>query len=181
MTQEISFEDPVMPPGSSTVALLAKGSGEFLLRKPVRTAPSRERNEAMLASPEHQNIEREQSLIRRPSTNLSKRKAIVLQRWTGVVERVTAGGFLARISDHTNPSNPPEEVELDLQEVSKSDRPLVVAGAAFYWSIGYRDTEGGQRERVATLRFARQPSLSQTDVDQIFEEADDLAAYLESA
>ena len=58
--------------------------------------------------------------------------------------------------------------------------PLVAEGAAFYWSIGYRDTPGGQRERVAALRFVRQPRLSEADVKQIFEQADRLATFLES-
>jgi hypothetical protein len=76
--------------------------------------------------------------------------------------------------------NPLEEVELDREEVSKSDLPLLAKGAVFYCSIGYRDTPGGQRERIFTLRFARQPRLSRAEVKRIFEEADRLAAFLES-
>ena len=50
----------------------------------------------------------------------------------------------------------------------------------FYWSIGYRDTPGGQRDRISTLRFARQPHFRKADLKRIFEQADFSAALLQS-
>jgi hypothetical protein len=77
-----------------------------------------------------------------------------------------ADRFVAVVNDATNSQNPAEQVEVDLEEVSTSDLPLLAEGATFYWCIGYRDTPGGQRERISTLRFARQPHLSKTVVSK---------------
>jgi len=108
-------------------------------------------------------------------------KVQALQRWTGRVERVAGDRFVAIISDVTTPTNPAEEVDLDVEDVSPADRPLVAEGAIFYWSIVYRDTKGGQRERITTIRFARQPKLSDDVINDIFSEADKIAELLESA
>ena len=91
-----------------------------------------------------------------------------------------SGRFMAIISDVTSPGNPRQEVELDVQDVSPADRTLVLEGAIFYWAIAYRDRSGGQRERISTVRFARQPKLDQVDVEEILNQADEMAAFLES-
>lgn len=123
------------------------------------------------------------SLFRPLSVDVSRRNIRVqaLQRWTGRVECVSGDRFMAIVSDMTTPINPAEEVELDIQDVSLADRSLVAEGAVFYWAIVYRDTKGGQRERITTIRFARQPKLSDDDINDIFNEADELANLLESA
>jgi len=125
-------------------------------------------------------IAAEDALVRLPSLRESEWRVTVLQRWVGVVEQVKADQFVAIIQDATNRSNPPELVEMDRAELSKSDIPLLAEGATFYWSIGYRDSPGGQRERIATLRFARRPRLSQASVKKLTEEADRTAALLQS-
>ena len=104
----------------------------------------------------------------------------VLQRWTGKVERLVDDRFVAIIHDMTTPTNPVEEVELEVSEVSKGDRSLIAEGAVFYWSIAYRDTRGGQRERIASIRFARQPMLNERDIQDIFNEANEMVDFLES-
>jgi hypothetical protein len=104
----------------------------------------------------------------------------VLQRWVGRVECVDGDRFFAVLDDATDSVCPQEQVELDISEVSTSDLTLLVPGATFYWTIGYRDTPGGQRERISTLRFARHPRLSKTEVSRIFAQADQLAALLDS-
>lgn len=123
------------------------------------------------------------SLVRLLSIDVSKEnvKVQALQRWTGRVERILKDRFVAIISDITTPGNPAEEVELDIQEVPPADRSLVAEGAIFYWAIVYRDSKGGQRERISSIRFARQPKLSEEDVQDILAEADEMAAFLESA
>jgi len=120
-------------------------------------------------------------LLRLPSLKESKWKVTVLQQWVGRVERIERLTFYAVLNDATNPQNPPEEVELEIAEISPSDRSLFIPGATFYWSIGYQDTPGGQRQRVSVLRIARHPRLSDTDVDRILKQADSLAAFLEIA
>ena len=119
-------------------------------------------------------------LVRLPSVKQSRWKVRVLARWTGRVEYVEDTTFAARISDANAPENPDEMVEMDISEVSSSDVPLLQPGAMFYWSIGYRDTEDGQRERVSTLRFARFSRISGSAIKKIWREADMLALAIES-
>ena len=154
---------------------------EFLFRKPVtNTSQALKTNEVIRASPQAQRDIREGVLVRLPSLRESKWKVRVLQRWVGRVEHVDGHRFVAVLDDATSSLCPQEQVELDLSEVSESDLTLLVPGATFYWSIGYRDTPGGQRERISTLRFARHPRLSKTEVSRIFEHADQVAALLDS-
>ena len=133
--------------------------------------------------PSSQNDATPAPVVRILSVDVSKQTIGVraLQRWTGRVERVVGDRFVAVISDVTNPTNPAEEVELDIEEVSAADRPLIAEGAIFYWAIVYRDTKSGQRERIATIRLARQPKLRPEDVQEIFDEADEMVTFLESA
>ena len=114
-----------------------------------------------------------------PAMPVSRERITALQRWVGLVESVGEVSFTARISDETNIANPIEEIELPLDEVSASDRELAVPGSTFYWSIGYRDSADGQRERISTLRFARQPKISLSEQTRIMRQADELTALLE--
>lgn len=181
MPDPISYENAILPPGLPVGVLFPGMAGKFLFRQSVQAPSLPNRNEAIRATPQDQGSKREDVLIRLPSIRSSKQKVTVLQRWTGRVVRVMSDHFLAVLDDKTNPQNPLEEVELDVQEISKSDRPLLVEGACFYWAIGYRDnTLSGQRERISALRFARQPLLSQADEDRILEEADKTVALLAS-
>jgi hypothetical protein len=182
MRESTSHHDVIERPGSPEMGVLFPVlSKKFLVRQPFPELPLKNRNDvAPLSLQGHQRTSHEDLLVRLPSLAESKWKVKVLQAWVGLVEHVGTDRFLATLSDVSNPRNPPEEVELDLSEVSESDGPLLTGGAKFYWSIGYSDTPGGQRERVSSLRFARQPRLSKDQVNRIFEQADRLAAFLES-
>lgn len=175
------FSDAIATTGAQIGVLFPESIGEFLIRPP---------EEPRL--PDHPNKEKEVSrmgqepkpydvVVRLPKLRVSKEKIRVLQRWTGVVELVETDRFFAVLRDETDARNPLEEAELEFAEVSRSDRSLVVEGATFYWFIGYRDTVGGQRERISTLRFARLPRLSDAERKVLFELADRTAALLESA
>jgi hypothetical protein len=122
-------------------------------------------------------------VVRPLALDISKQNFRVkaLQRWTGHVERVMADSFIAIVSDLTNPSNPDEEVELDIEDVPLGDRALITMGSVFYWSMVYRDTKSGQREKSESIRFARQPRLTEDVVEEIYHEADAITAILESA
>lgn len=117
-------------------------------------------------------------LVRLSAVRESESKVTVLQKWVGRVERFVNGKLTAVVIDITNQKNPPEEVEMSADEISSSDLPLAVVGATFYWSVGYRDSRGGQRERVSTLRFARQPQMSSRILNRVYEEADQIASLL---
>jgi hypothetical protein len=103
----------------------------------------------------------------------------VLQLWNGIVQEVKNDSFTALVRDRSNAGAPSELVELAVNEVSSGDRALLCEGAPFYWSIAYRDAPTGQRERVSSLRFARQPRVSNEQRARIFDRADRLAALLE--
>jgi hypothetical protein len=117
-------------------------------------------------------------LVRLSAVRESESKVTVIQKWVGRVERFVHGKLTAVVTDLTNPKNPPEEVEMSADEISSSDLPLAVVGATFYWSVGYRDSRGGQRERVSTLRFARQPQLSKRTLSRVYQQADEIASLL---
>ncbi len=67
----------------------------------------------------------------------------------------------------------------DIEEISPSDRPLVKPGAVFYWAMTYRDEKDGTRRKAETIRFARQPILTERDIRDLLNEADSIAALLE--
>lgn len=122
-------------------------------------------------------------LVRPLAFDISERnfKVKALQRWTGRVERVLENSFIAIVCDVTTPSNPDEEVELEIEDVPVGDRTLITNGSIFYWAMVYRDTKSGQREKSETIRFARQPRISEGTEKEIFADADDITAILESA
>ena len=184
MLASTSLRDAIVRPGSVEIGVLFPAvQKQFLVRQPwtaEKARFSRSTNEITQASPQDQHITQEDLLVRLPSLRESKWKVTVLQRWIGLVEQVKADRFVAVLTDATNSHNPPEQVEVDLEEVSTSDLPLLAQGTTFYWCIGYQDTPGGQRDRISTLRFARQPRLSKAVVNRVFAQADRVTALLES-
>ncbi len=184
-TSQQSYSDAILRPDSPEVGGLFPSqqvaSEKFLfLESPSEKGPSA--NQIAVALPGQDQVgKRQDPLVRLPDLRLSPSKVIVLQRWIGRVESVHDDSFVAVTTDATNPRNPAEEVEFDLPEVSEGDLPLVAEGAMFYWSIGYRDSPGGQRERISSLRFVRSPHLREATVNRIFERADRMAAFLQES
>lgn len=93
-----------------------------------------------------------------------------LQEWEGTVLEVREDLFLARLTDLTE-ATADTEAEFSTEEVSPSDRDLLVPGAIFYWRIGYTDKAGGQRERSSIIRFRRMPRWKEEDLKAAEEEA----------
>jgi hypothetical protein len=87
----------------------------------------------------------------------------LLQQWEGTVTQVKAREFTADLRDLTCPQNPVEEATFATEEVSIPDLPLLECGAAFYWSIGYK-TSNGQKERVSQIRFRRLPVWTEREL-----------------
>ena len=81
----------------------------------------------------------------------------LLQQWEGTVTAIGEDDFTAELRDLTDPRRPREEAVFDIEEISLGDRPLFVLGSVFRWSIGYRTSIEGQRERVSHFRFVRIP------------------------
>ena len=90
---------------------------------------------------------------------------VPLCRWRGRVTEVGEETFRAIIREMDQP-RPEEEAEIYLSEVGAADRPLLRAGAIFYWSIGYRDTLAGQRRRESVIKFQRRPGWTEEDLQQ---------------
>ncbi len=100
------------------------------------------------------------------------REHVVLhQQWEGYVERRTSSGFQALLVDMTTGTDDEERTEIDVNEVSEFDRPLIEPGAVFYWSLGYRVRTSGQREGVSMIRFRRLPIWTPEELREAAEAA----------
>jgi len=98
-----------------------------------------------------------------------------VQNWEGNVKQLKDDSFVAVIVDKTTKSNPPEEVEIDLDDVASDDLDLLRAGACFYWSVGYEEAPGVPRQRVSRIRFRRLPGWSRRELVQAEKAAQSLA------
>jgi hypothetical protein len=102
----------------------------------------------------------------------------LLQLWEGLVQAVTGEVFIATLRDKTNPTYPEEEMSIALDEVPVDDRALVVPGAVFYWSIGYKEGPGQPREGFSRIRFRRLPGWSARELSDARGRARELIASL---
>lgn len=96
------------------------------------------------------------------------------QQWEGTVTELGEGEFTAELRDLTDPTNYREEAAFGLDDVSPDDRSLLALGAVFRWSIGYRTSATGQRERVSQLRFVRIPCWHRSAIADITQRAAEL-------
>jgi len=102
----------------------------------------------------------------------------ILAKWIGRVQRVDEDSFVALVQDQLE-DHPEEEVEFPTSDVAEVDGPLLMPGAIFYWSIGYRDRHGGPRRRESTIRFRRLPRPSQTEIADADEWARSIQALVD--
>jgi hypothetical protein len=179
--QDTTIERLSVPPAENLAGGPFPPRKKFLMRQPLleETLLFRRQNDEAQAAPRDQAMRSPKVLVALDSERGPRQKVTMLQRWIGRVEEIKTHTFVAVVSDATASQHPPEEVELDCGEIPRSDLPLVFPGAAFYWTIGYEDSPGGQRQRVSALRFVRQPRLSKTLINRIFDRADRLATFLE--
>jgi hypothetical protein len=89
------------------------------------------------------------------------------------VETVLSDRFTATFSE---PGKPVQRVRFGLSMVAPNDLPLLKEGAAFYWCMGYRQENDGDRAYVSFLRFRRFPRLSDEQVSAARTRAADIAA-----
>jgi hypothetical protein len=88
---------------------------------------------------------------------------VSIQKWEGYVLETQGNNFTARLIDLTA-GGPEEEAVFAIREVSEEDRPMIIPGAVFYWSIGdYTDVTGRQK-KISELRFRRLPPLGESDI-----------------
>ena len=101
---------------------------------------------------------------------------ISLQKWEGIVLKILADSFIARLIDLSE-EGPDEEAEFPFEEVGE-DAELVKPGAIFYWNIGYLDTSKGQRIRSSMIRFRRLPVWQRAEIDDTKDRARQLSEHI---
>lgn len=112
-----------------------------------------------------------------PTPSLPQAEFDALQKWEGHVVSVDDTEFTATLVDLTQPSVE-EEVVLELSELSEDDLPLVQPGAVFYWSVGYRVDQSGERSRSSVIWFRRLPAWTEQDIERARQRAVELKAKL---
>ena len=90
----------------------------------------------------------------------------IRQLWEGTVTEVNDVGFVATLTDKTNPTSPDERgvFEFDSVEVPADDRALIAPGAVFYWVMGMERKVTGQQKSVSALEFRRLPVWSRSAI-----------------
>jgi len=88
----------------------------------------------------------------------------VLAKWEGVVREVLGDSFIARLTDESGRGSE-VEAEIYTSEVAPADLDLLRPRAVFYWLMGYRDTQSGDRIRESRLRFRRLPGWRPEDIE----------------
>lgn len=101
-----------------------------------------------------------------PNPKRSQAEFDALQKWEGHVVSVGESEFTATLVDMTQ-RDIEEEAVLDLTELSEDDLPLVEPGAVFYWSVGYRVEQSGERSRSSVIWFRRLPAWTQKDMERV--------------
>jgi hypothetical protein len=115
------------------------------------------------------------SIRRSPPRPRPREHFSVLLKWEGTVLSVSDKEFTAVMRDLTDSSLPDEEVTLLVDEVPEADRSLLIPGGVFYWSLGYKVSLSGSRERVSALRFRRLPVWTARDIAAVRRQAETLA------
>ena len=105
----------------------------------------------------------------------------MLQQWEGVVSEIGDEFFKAELLDLTDSSKPREIVELPLEDFPDADRPLLVPGCVFYWTMGYLTTDSGQKSRTSDIRVRRNPKWSQHEIESIKKRGEELFQRFASA
>jgi hypothetical protein len=118
-------------------------------------------------------------VLRIPVVQPSGSAFLLLQQWEGTVMNAEALEFVANLRDLTDASRPEEAAAFPLDEVPEPDRPLVVPGAVFYWTIGYETAPTGTRKTVSMLRFRRLPAWSRSELRRLKVEAATFRKVLE--
>lgn len=92
----------------------------------------------------------------------------VLFKGEGKVIKVGADEFEAVVHDLSEPDRDPELVAFAIREIPPPERPLIMPGAIFYWSVGYQhQVRSRNLRRQSVIRFRRVPVWSRRDQDAL--------------
>lgn len=95
----------------------------------------------------------------------------LLEQWEGTVQNVSSRKFEAKLRSIIAPNPSDEKASFQILDVPDADLPLIVTGAVFYWSVGYRKEKNGQKSLMSIIRFRRLPAWSKSDVARAATEA----------
>jgi hypothetical protein len=116
-------------------------------------------------------------IIQLPISIPSKKASFdLLQQWECTVLDIKPDEFIAVARDRTDPKRPDEEIVFSYEDVNDYDLTLLKPGAVFYWNIGYRISDWGQKTKGSELRFRRLPAWSKKEIDAVKVRAAELAS-----
>ena len=107
----------------------------------------------------------------------NEQRYILLKKYEGFVTVRGAESFSARLFEN-NSDYPVVEAEFDLEELSETDRELVIEGAPLVWTIGYA-YEGSTRKRESLIYLRRLPAWSDKELEKGRAAADDLTRAIQ--
>lgn len=102
---------------------------------------------------------------------------IQLKKYEGFVTARDENSFWARLFENDS-DYPVIEAEFDLEELSETDRKLVVEGAPLVWTIGY-GYEGSTRKRESLIYLRRLPAWNDKELEKGRAAADELTRGIE--
>lgn len=102
-----------------------------------------------------------------------------LQEWEGYVIDISEDTFTARLMDLSATDGLEEEADFPIADLSSVDQSELRLGAIFRWSIGYRKTCGGSKERVSRIVFRRLPAWTEAELERSHQQAEALAVALQ--
>lgn len=168
-------EDLLKKNWSGAVALVRRFPGSVGQSMDATTVPQSGED---VAASVRERISVPKPIALKPSSALNPK-----QLFEGTVLFRTEGGFTARLRDLTNPMNPDEIAEFDLDEISPDDKQMVQPGAAFFWTLGTESSPAGQVTKVMRVSFRRLPAWNKAslratthfveDVLSVFREAEE--------
>lgn len=101
--------------------------------------------------------------------NHYKKYSKIVQNWLGHVTKTTKTSFYADLIDLVSMGTY-ETGEFDISSVSPDDRKLIKIGAAFYWNISER-MSNGQISKESIIRFQRLVDWEETNFDNATDRA----------
>jgi hypothetical protein len=135
-------------------------------------------NEVSTIYREEQSIPRNLGVVINLGIQSVAPREIKLQEWEGQVERVGRRYFYGRLVDlTTGETEETEEVDFPIDDLTDSDRKLLVPGAVFRWIIGYRYNRG-QKDRFSRIVIRRLPIWTSDEIRAADERATKLHEIL---
>jgi hypothetical protein len=112
-----------------------------------------------------------------PRRRFGQRSLMPLSHWEGVVEKLTEGGFRARLVPFRNGQADRAAIEyadFSNEELTEADLDLIEPNAVFYWTIAKRRNAAGTVTNESLVRFRRLAQPTAYEQQLAAHEADDL-------